>query len=858
MNQRTYLGTTVLDVAKGAVETFMKIRSRDPSSRWDRYMLLTFEDPPANVKAGWKESHSIFVSELKNLKAQGLTSLGPALKHTFDLLNVNRMQTCIDTYGQGRCPFYLEPAIIICLTDGRHLTTNCGVEELNLPMNNVIPGSELTKEPFRWDQRVFGLVLRMPAVCTFPMVPYFIPSADDSPIDSMCEVTGGRSFLVTTHRVLNQCLESLVQKCQTGVVIQLEKVGLDPSPVNEENGKDDEKKRPPSPSPPAWHNCRKQIYVNRSAQKGYAIGHWPIPEAFWPDLSSAALPPRSAHPELKFSCTNSEPLILENLPFDKYELEPSPLTQYILERRQPNVAWQVFIANSAKYSDLGHPFGYMKASTSLGCVNLFIMPYNYPVLIPLLDELIKVHKMKPTQKWRQQFDSYLKSMPVYYAQPLRRALQRMGGPNLIPDQMDNCLSYSVVSYLKKLKNQAKVEYEKLISSVGQKQQVNEGIKVTQKSEISILQRKDFNELLEFYGGNMYNLKQELTEYNTFTLAAPDKNVKPQTYRNPYDISRKNLLDQLSRMKANYLQMSLTAQRLEREDSIHNIPVQQMGNYQEYLKRMPEPLREIDTQPVRLHTFGNPFKVDKNITIDEADEAMPGQQAKKRAADTPPSSPRPNKRKPGPLPKDVPVRKLLTPTPESPQQKDLIVTTENENAPEPQVPNIEVPMRNGSVESDSSDTEEPEEIDHLGQLQIDTNYVDSDGISDQQQISLELTASPEPILSPGRATSGFHLQVTTDNHRYNDGDIRSHNAGLKICCVREVKKPGKNYDGLFGQLNNIQGSLDIRCFFMKQLIHEALRFKKRTLAKMLDQFQGNMVKSETSKRPLSVNHVGASS
>ena len=34
-------------------------------------------------------------------------------------------------------------------------------------------------------------------------------------------------------------------------------------------------------------------------------------------------------------------MAIENMPFDKYELEPSPLTQYILERKQPNVAWQV-------------------------------------------------------------------------------------------------------------------------------------------------------------------------------------------------------------------------------------------------------------------------------------------------------------------------------------------------------------------------------------------------------------------------------------------------------------------------------------------------------------------------------------
>lgn len=37
---------------------------------------------------------------MKNLKSGGLTSMGPSLKHAFDLLNVNRMQSGIDTYGQ--------------------------------------------------------------------------------------------------------------------------------------------------------------------------------------------------------------------------------------------------------------------------------------------------------------------------------------------------------------------------------------------------------------------------------------------------------------------------------------------------------------------------------------------------------------------------------------------------------------------------------------------------------------------------------------------------------------------------------------------------------------------------------------
>ena len=51
-------------------------------------------------------------------------------------------------------------------------------------------------------------------------------------------------------------------------------------------------------------------------------------------------------------------------------------------------------------------------------------------------------------------------------QPLRRAIARMcNNPsnlpqNLVPDNMDNSLSYSVLNYLKRLKNQAKLEYDK--------------------------------------------------------------------------------------------------------------------------------------------------------------------------------------------------------------------------------------------------------------------------------------------------------------------------------------------------------------------------------------------------------------
>ena len=58
---------------------------------------MTFE-----FQAGWKENHIVFMNELKNLQATSLTGLGHSLKMTFDLLNVNRLYSGIDNYGQVR------------------------------------------------------------------------------------------------------------------------------------------------------------------------------------------------------------------------------------------------------------------------------------------------------------------------------------------------------------------------------------------------------------------------------------------------------------------------------------------------------------------------------------------------------------------------------------------------------------------------------------------------------------------------------------------------------------------------------------------------------------------------------------
>ena len=82
MNQRAFVNgkKTLLDISKEAVEVFVKQRQKSAESRGDRYMLLTFDDFPRNIKAGWKENLVTFMNELKNLDATGMTTLGSALK----------------------------------------------------------------------------------------------------------------------------------------------------------------------------------------------------------------------------------------------------------------------------------------------------------------------------------------------------------------------------------------------------------------------------------------------------------------------------------------------------------------------------------------------------------------------------------------------------------------------------------------------------------------------------------------------------------------------------------------------------------------------------------------------------------
>ncbi|XP_072385063.1 integrator complex subunit 6-B [Diabrotica undecimpunctata] len=912
MLQRTYIGgrTTLLDVAKSAVETFVKIRQRSMDSRNDRYMLLTFEDTPANIKAGWKENLATFMNELKNLQAYSLTTMGLAVKQAFDILNINRMTSGIDTYGQGRCPFYLETAVIVLITDGGKLTTVNGVqEEFNLPMNSPIPGSEMTREPFRWDQRLFALVLRLTGTPAVERDTGLVPS-DSSPIDAMCEVTGGRSYCITSHRMLNQCIDSLVQKVQNGVVINFEKIGPDPPPpqYDKEEGKDDILKENEyaemnndrglnMPINTSWHNCRKMIYVPK-ASKAYCIGYWPIPESFWPEATASALPPRSAHPNIKFACTNSEPLVIENLPFDKYELEPSPLTQFILSRKQPKTCWQVFVANSYKNSEVGHPFGYLKASTNLTCVNLFVMPYNYPVLLPLLDELFKIHRWKPTNEWRTQFQNYTRTLPAYYAGPLRRALTRMGTPvalaqTLIPENSENGLSYSISNYLKRLKNQAKLEYDKMCNEIIQRQINMNGLKTNfnNPEQIRVLPKVTLKKELVSHPllvDKFIAQRDQILEQSNVWICTLDKERQSVSFKNPFDVPRNRLIQQVVRMRNNFLQSDWIS--LD-QDSAHSLPISQMGNYQEYLKKQTPQLREIEYAPVRQHMFGNPFKIDKRMMVDEADIDLVGSPAGASRNNKRPNPSSDNimrilpcKRKPGPLPKNFKFSRPSSDSsqPPSPQGSPVPSPIPWLNSIEKEMPRFDEPpsLINGVEPSPSSSPISersrspsptnitPEQPSYsVGELNfnlrntannysytsagnLETSTTNSLGDfynispTDDKQISQilkEANLNHNSFGSFNSFTNIINNNMMTEKpfkaeeeDAENEKEIENQNFEIRQNLNKLVRKPGKNFTELFDNIKTLKGDIDKQVKVVRMIIKESLRFKRQNLANLLEE------------------------
>ncbi|XP_076324016.1 integrator complex subunit 6-like [Tachypleus tridentatus] len=219
--------------------------------------------------------------------------------------------------------------------------------------------------------------------------------------------------------------------------------------------------------------------------------------------------------------------------------------------------------------------------------------------------------------------------------------------------------------------------------------------------------------------------------------------------------------------------------------------------------MPTPLREVESTPVRQHMFGNPFKIEKRMMVDEADIDLVGggsPQARgiKRLTDGVLGAPKP-KRKPGPLPKDFCFKRPKSP---SPLQYGNYFASPVIDAHEKKTSDQKQEIKQVFVDEEVVVSQESPTV----LRNYVTNHIDLMSIKENEEI---------PV-----------CQRNGNVHNYYDSKTAEKNSLLRAKLFKEVRKPGRDFSGVFSHLNNFNVGMPTKLFMVREMIHEAGRFKKK--------------------------------
>ncbi|CAI9578492.1 unnamed protein product [Staurois parvus] len=318
------------------------------------------------------------------------------------------------------------------------------------------------------------------------------------------------------------------------------------------------------------------------------------------------------------------------------------------------------------------------------------------------------------------------------------------------------------------------------------------------------------------------------------------------------------------MRTNLLKSTRKFFSVQDEDHLHSVPIVQMGNYQEYLRNIPSPLRELDAdQPRRLHTFGNPFKLDKKgMMIDEADEFVSGHQSKHKRPGEPSMMGIPKRRRcMSPLLRNRPASPVVNNhiggkgspsvtqgSPDSPKTED--------GHEHPVINNLTDAVENHVEDQLTPDLfmDTSERFETLSQVSLNslesaedsTEDSDSDSFTNKTERFIE---NPKPSENLGNCFGNDTTALSLKMRRLRP--CRSYeevNTELKIRIMKEIRKPGRKYEPIFALLQEVQGDLQTRLLFLQNVIKEAARFKKRMLIEQLENFL-----EEVHRRSNQMNH-----
>jgi hypothetical protein len=105
------------------------------------------------------------------LKADGTAEPGVALGNALSYLSLHRHSNRHENPGLGYYPGDQEPVWILWFTDGAFSSSSLLVPPLN------VPGSDMYKDPYRWDQKLYTFL------CS--------PKTEKTELHSLCHKMGG-------------------------------------------------------------------------------------------------------------------------------------------------------------------------------------------------------------------------------------------------------------------------------------------------------------------------------------------------------------------------------------------------------------------------------------------------------------------------------------------------------------------------------------------------------------------------------------------------------------------------------------------------------------------------------------------
>jgi hypothetical protein len=353
-----------------------------------------------------------------------------------------------------------------------------------------------------------------------------------------------------------------------------------------------------------------------------------------------------------------------------------------------------------------------------------------------------------------------------------------------------------------------------------------------------------------------------------------------------------------------------------EDDMHSVPIQDMGNYHEYLKNQAQPLREIEAQMVRQHMFGNPFKLvskdQKNgmggmFGADEIDEILEeSAENSNNTAGSGNNNQKSNQQQQqlllqqqqqqqsrrgvrqrrsvkGPLSKRINYLKSLYTQNSNSSSASTISDSDIEilddvSSMASDSTGSQFTTLTGDASTLNSDTNDKSQIDsNLNQIEPDVanlnDFNDLDVEMQQQQMEtnelndevIEINQNENKLLSVDmndneivnsalRSTSAVSGAFSSPNELLLDANnlltgmtggssalcdnyLEQSYIQLKVLCIEQIKKPGKEHSRLFQLIQDSPLTLRLRYFLLRELAHEASRFKRFGLVQLMSKYAG---------------------